>query len=90
MPVKQLMPMQVPKSSTNPHISPASTSGIKYSCGICETRGGRTGDVSDEVSRSGRGVPHPEGACVGAYTGRRGASRRSRRSASRAPILVAS
>ena len=54
MPVKQLMPMQVPKSSTNPHSSPASTSGIKYSCGICKTSGGRTGDVSDVVSRSGR------------------------------------
>jgi hypothetical protein len=44
MPVKQLMPMQVPRSSTNPHISPASTSGIKYSCGICRTRGGRTAE----------------------------------------------
>lgn len=44
MPVKQLMPMQVPRSSTNPASSPASTSGIKYSCGICRTRGSRAGE----------------------------------------------
>jgi hypothetical protein len=37
MPDKQLIPMQVPRTSTNPHISPANTSGIKYSCGICES-----------------------------------------------------
>ena len=35
MSVKQFTPMQVPSTSTNPAIKPASTSGIKYSCGIC-------------------------------------------------------